>query len=72
MQSCAKDAEFICAKSKPKKQIRALALMADNSNKAGRKPKGKETFVWTDDEAELLLRITLNYKTSKLNQNMTT
>ena len=32
-----------------------------------RKP---ESFVWTDNEAELLLRLTLNYKASKLQERL--
>lgn len=30
----------------------------------------KETLVWTDDEVELLLRVTLDYKTSKLQEGV--
>ncbi|XP_041867925.1 uncharacterized protein LOC121656825 [Melanotaenia boesemani] len=30
----------------------------------------RETLVWTDDEVELLLRVTLDYKTTKLQENV--
>ncbi|XP_060769457.1 uncharacterized protein LOC132876169 [Neoarius graeffei] len=34
-------------------------------------PGGKtDSLIWTDDEAELLLRVTLNYKTSKYQKNV--
>ena len=34
---------------------------------SARKP---ESFVWTDNEVELLLRLTLNYKESKLQERL--
>lgn len=39
--------------------------MAASTNASGRK-----TFVWTNDEAELLLQVTLDYKTKKLQENV--
>ena len=48
----------------------------ERSKSAGKKPKEKsdktkaDNFVWTDDEVQLLLEVTNDYKVSKAAKNM--
>jgi len=46
--------------------------MSQSGQKPGRsKDKGKaDSFVWTDDEVKLLLKVTMEYKVSKTSENV--